>query len=236
VSDAVISLKRSYSWLAYFVNLSHPASHITVLDEHDYFIPVQIALEFYRQGQYELALDWFRTVYKYDEPVDQRKIAFKLTAEESLTVVISRPDDWLSDPLNPHLIAEKRRNAYTRYTILSIKQCLLDYADEKFTLDTSESIAEARLLYQMVLDLCDVDELKQSDEGCDDLIGNLDIKIGDGYWVLNDVLARLRSGRVGPRLHLRCALSPLLGHRSGKYQYSNPSSLDRRPAQWFQLG
>ena len=40
---------------------------------------------------------------------------------------------------NPHLIAATRQNSYTRFTLLAIIHCLLDYADAEFTQDTAES-------------------------------------------------------------------------------------------------
>jgi hypothetical protein len=67
----------------------------------------------------------------------------------------------MRDPLNPHLIASTRLNAYTRFTLLSIVRCLLAYADAEFTRDTTESLPRARTLYRTALELLETKALKQ---------------------------------------------------------------------------
>jgi hypothetical protein len=190
-----IPIKREMSFNIYSSNKNHSTSTLTYLNENDYFVPMQLALQLHQQGQYKEALDWFRTVYHYGWPTAERKIAPMLTHEESLATTYSRPADWLLDPLNPHVIAATRSYAYSRFTILSIIQCLLDYADAEFTLDTPESVPRARTLYLMALDLLDVPDLHQERQECDDLIGELDIKIGDGRWImaLPGLLSQLQS-------------------------------------------
>ena len=71
------------------------------------------------------------------------------------------PAGWLLDPLNPHAIAATRRDAYTRYTVLQIVQCLFAWADSLFTTDTSESDAQARALYLTGLALLGLDIFSQ---------------------------------------------------------------------------
>src|SRR6185295_10059479 len=114
------------------------------LEEAYYFVPVQVALQLQSRGQYVAALDLFRTVYDYSTSDELRKIYPGLKSEGSLATNFKRADDWLRDPLNPHLIAATRKNTYTRFTILSIIRCLLEFADSEFTRDTSESVARAR--------------------------------------------------------------------------------------------
>ena len=116
-------------------------------------VPLYLALRLQDAGEYTAALDWFRTVYDYTVPPGERKVYDGLVREESLTELYQRPDDWLLDPLNPHAIARTRRNAYLRFTLLSIIKCLLDYADAEFTQDTSESVPRARELYMTALQL-----------------------------------------------------------------------------------
>jgi hypothetical protein len=108
-------------------------------------------------------------------PLETRKsqIYYGLAQEENLSEVYQRAPDWLLDPLNPHAIAATRRNTYTRFTILSIVRCLLDFADSEFTQDTAESLPRARSLYSTALELLDAPELKQRLNGCDDIIGRL---------------------------------------------------------------
>ena len=78
------------------------------------------------------ALDWFRSIYDYERPLNSRKIYYGLEMEETLEEGFQRLPDWLLDPINPHAIAGTRPNTYTRFTLLSIIRCLLDYADQEF--------------------------------------------------------------------------------------------------------
>jgi hypothetical protein len=158
-------------------NKEGPRSNLAYLEEAYYFVPVHLALQLQARGHYTEALDWFRTVYDYSMPVDQRKIYYGLKREESLPEVFQRADNWLLDPLDPHSIAETRRNSYTRFTLLSITRCLLAFADSHFTLDTPETVPQARMLYEQVLQLLDTPELIQKLDKCDELIGQLDIEV-----------------------------------------------------------
>ena len=95
------------------------------------------------------------------------------------------------DPLNPHGIADTRKNAYTRYTILAIIQCLIDYADSEFTRDTVESIPRARRLYEKAEELLNSPELIEGSKECDNIMGMLEIDLFDGD--LKPLHARIRN-------------------------------------------
>jgi hypothetical protein len=153
----------------------NPGSNLTYLAEAYYFVPMQLALELQRTGQYLEALDWLRSVFDYSAPKASAKIYYGLTAEDFLSTAYQRAAHWLLDPLNPHSIAATRQDAYTRYTIMAIVRCLLAYADSEFTFDTSESLPRARTLYLTALRLLGLPVLKQQLSGCTDLIGTLDI-------------------------------------------------------------
>src|SRR5262249_50993148 len=70
---------------------------------------------------------------------------------------------------NPHIIARTsraangslvgRKNVYTRFTVMSIVRCMLDYADMEFSRNLVESIARARTLYQTATDLLGLPDL-----------------------------------------------------------------------------
>ncbi|MCB1985019.1 MAG: peptidoglycan-binding protein [Burkholderiales bacterium] len=156
--------------------------NLIYLEEAYYYVPMQLALQLQKQKYYIAALDWFRNVYDYTIPEDSstesRKIYYWLSEEESLKQTFGRYADWLRDPLDPHLIATTRLNAYTRFTLQSIVNCLLDYADTEFTTDTSESIAKARTLYRKALKLLESKELEQDKNACEK-IGELIIDIED---------------------------------------------------------
>ena len=161
-------------------------SNLIYLDEAYYFVPVHLALALQRSGEYLAALNWLRTIYDYTSDVSKRKIYYGLVVEESLANTYARGKEWLLDPLNPHAIAATRRNTYTRFTLLAIIRCLLDYADAEFTQDTAESNPRARRLYLTALELMETPELKQSLNKCDEIIGILDdIPVPDDRWQIN---------------------------------------------------
>jgi hypothetical protein len=127
-----------------------------------YFVPIQVALELQKAGQFEAALDWFRLVYRYDLPLiegsdDARKIFYGLRIEtaQSTQFTYAQIPTWLIDSANPHQIAPTRLYPYTRSTIFLVVQCLLDFADAQFGTETAESMANARLLYLQAQDLLD---------------------------------------------------------------------------------
>jgi len=136
-------------------------SELFYVTEVFYFVPIQIALQLQKSRQYTAALDWFQTVYAYNLPVEQRKIYYGLVLESSIQSSYERVlTTWLLGDLNPHVIATKRKDAYTRFTLLAMVRCFLDFADSEFTNDTGESISRARTLYLSALDLLDLPELQ----------------------------------------------------------------------------
>jgi hypothetical protein len=137
------------------------------LYEAYYFVPMLVALDQQKRGQFESALDWYRTVYDYTQNLaTNRKIFYGLVLEETLANVFDRPIDWLLDPLNPHQIAQTRANAYSRYTVMNIAQCLTAFGDREFTMDTTETVPRARQLYTAALDLLQLNELNVRPNGC----------------------------------------------------------------------
>ncbi|TSJ44731.1 neuraminidase-like domain-containing protein [Fluviicola chungangensis] len=138
-----------------------------VLYEAYYFVPMLIALDQQQRGDYPTALSWYQSVYDYtNNMAHKRKIFYGLVLEESIVNVFDRPADWLLDPLNPHLIAQTRTNAYTKYTLMNIIQCMTAYGDREFTIDTIETVPNARKLYTEVLDLLKVSELNVKPSQC----------------------------------------------------------------------
>jgi len=148
-SDAADTLKAKKSKLFY-------------IREAFYFVPIQIALQLQKSRQYTAALDWFQTVYAYNLPVGERKIYYGLVLESTIKSSYERVlTKWLlGNDLNPHVIAGNRTNAYTRFTLLSLVRCFLDFADSEFTNETDESMSRARTLYLSALELLDLDEVQ----------------------------------------------------------------------------
>jgi hypothetical protein len=184
-----LQARRAEEADAYAANALLPVSLLEYFDEAWYFVPMHVGLQLQRSGDYREALDWFRTVYDYSAPAGQRKIAALLVREQAAGAGFHREPNWawLRDPLNPHRIAKTRSKTYTRFTLLAIIRCLLEYAESEYTRDTPESVPLARLLFESALRLLDDRELVQSySSACDKLIGELEIKYGDEYTGLLD--------------------------------------------------
>ncbi|MBD80524.1 MAG: hypothetical protein CL840_16525 [Crocinitomicaceae bacterium] len=114
-----------------------------------YFLPMLLALKLHENGYFEEALAWYRSVYDYQwKTPAERKIYYGLVLEEFTKKNYSLAADWLLDPMDPHNIAMTRTEAYTSYTITSIVKCLLDWADQQFTIDTVETISLATKYYE----------------------------------------------------------------------------------------
>jgi hypothetical protein len=168
---------------AFALNADATASVRQYLQEAYYFVPLHLALALQAAGNYLAALDCFRTFYDYEAPIgppNQRNIYYGLELDAQLpdVNVYQQTDNWLLDPLDPHLIAVTRRFAYTRFTIMSLVRCFLDYADSEFAQETGETLARARTLYLTAIDLLNLPELQQKLGICDDLIAQLKIEPG----------------------------------------------------------
>jgi Tc toxin complex TcA C-terminal TcB-binding domain/Putative peptidoglycan binding domain/Repeat of unknown function (DUF5648) len=179
LSESERQTRRSLIAYLFDANSAGPQTNLTYLKEAYFFVAIHLALQLQAAGQYIPSLDWFRTIYDYSLPVDQRKVYYGLILEESLSSAYQRNQDWLLDPLNPHTIAEGRSNTYNRFTVQAIIRCLLDFADAEFTRDTAESVPRARTLYLKALELLnDTPELQQKLDTCENLIGELEISVG----------------------------------------------------------
>lgn len=176
-----------------FNNISAPHLAPVYVQELFFFVPLLLALQLQRSGQYLAALDWLQTIYAYNRPLSQRNIYHGLTLEGTIDSQFHRAPDWLLDGLNPHQIVQVRRNAYTRFTIMTLVRCFLEFADSEFTQDTSESIPRARALYVTALDLLDLPEMQREDSDDNPFPPNpvlLSLRL---HADLN--LSKLRSGR-----------------------------------------
>ncbi|HEY9796414.1 MAG TPA: neuraminidase-like domain-containing protein [Leptolyngbyaceae cyanobacterium] len=180
ISAADLQTRKALIEDTYQLNGNAPPSVLVYLHEAYRDVPLHLALQLQRSGYYQEALDWFRLVYDYTQKVEKRKIAYSLVAEEKLEFNFDRAEDWLDDATNPHAIAVTRSNTYTRFTLLSIIRCLLDYADGEFTYDTAESLARARILYNQALELLDSPELNRFLGLCDEFIKKLNIDVVEG--------------------------------------------------------
>jgi len=183
LSETNLQKRRQEIIKAFALNADATASVLQYLREAYYYVPLHLALGLQSAGHYLAALDCFRTVYDYEAQrgsPNQRNIYYGLELDAKLPNVplYQQADGWLLDPLNPHSIAATRHFTYTRFTIMSLVRCLLDFADSEFTQETGESLAQARTLYLTALDLLNLPELQQKLGKCDDLIAELKIEPG----------------------------------------------------------
>jgi hypothetical protein len=124
-----------------------------------WLVPMAVARKLQDSGHYQAALDWYRTVFSFQLPPGQRLIYPGLELESAITSDFGRLPDWLAQPteVNPHLIARRRRRAYTKHTVMSIVECFLSFGDKEFSRNTPDSNARAQTLYQTAADLLNLD-------------------------------------------------------------------------------
>lgn len=137
------------------------------LYESYYFVPMLLAQELQQRGQFTEALAWYRSVYDYTENIAAKRKIFYGLEVESNSNNFTKASNWLLDPLNPHGLAQMRANAYTKYTVRNIIQCIYAYADRLYTLDTIETVPTARKLYNTALDLLKINELALKTNDCE---------------------------------------------------------------------
>jgi hypothetical protein len=160
LTDSQLAARRQ-TILTLFGSITNPFLAPVYLQEIFFYVPLALALQLQKSGQYLAALDWIETFYTDHFAPAERKIYRGLFLEESLGTQYQRnPDNWLQAGLNPHEIVAARANSYTRFTIMTLVRCYLDFADAQFTRDDVESVARARSLYNTALDLLALPEMQ----------------------------------------------------------------------------
>ncbi|MFF2627073.1 LamG-like jellyroll fold domain-containing protein [Kitasatospora griseola] len=120
-----------------------------------YFVPLLLAQGLQASGEYVTALDWLQRVYAYHRPTAERKVCHLLALEQHGPADLTLPPRWTKN-LNPHTVAAGRPNPYTRYTLLALIRCFVDFADSEFA---REETGRARGLYGAALDLLALPDL-----------------------------------------------------------------------------
>lgn len=154
---------------ALFNGITDPNAIPQYLREVFWLVPMALAQRLLDDREYLVALDWYQTVYAFELPLDKRKRYPGLTMEATMPSSYSRTPGWLTEELNPHIIARTstqnqvlvgRKNVYTRFTVMAIVRCFLAYADLEFSRNLTESVTKARTLYETAMDLLSVTELR----------------------------------------------------------------------------
>jgi len=154
--------------------------------EANYLLPLFLARQLSTAGEYDAALDWFRTVYDYTANIDHARYdTFSSVGPAQPNVWpplrpgdgsdVSAPSiEWLVDPMNPHSVAETRAGAHLTFVLFSIVQCLNDAADDAFAEDTARSVANATGLYEQALDLLEREPLTGEETPCESVWSRLE--------------------------------------------------------------
>jgi hypothetical protein len=107
-----------------------------------------------QQGQYTDALSWYELAFPFTDPANLRSIYAEVNGEVDQALVRPTYGDniWTLAPgglLDPFAFADpSRRTApFLRATLLTLIECLVEYADAQYTAETDESLALARQLY-----------------------------------------------------------------------------------------
>ncbi|MCA1702140.1 MAG: hypothetical protein LC808_02265 [Actinobacteria bacterium] len=166
LTDSELGARRDFIRDKLFSGITDPTKAPNYLQEVFFFVPMALALQLQRSGQYLAALDWIETFYTDHLAAGERKIYHGLVLEEKIQTQYQRnPDNWLRVGLNPHEIVTVRASAYTRFTLITLARCYLDFADSEFTRDDGEAVARARALYGTALTLLALPEMQPPGSG-----------------------------------------------------------------------
>jgi hypothetical protein len=143
-----------------FKDIHEPHTEPGFLLEIFWLVPMALALQLQKASHFLTALDWYQTVYAFNLSPQNRKIYPGLKLEESIISRYDRIPEWLLEELNPHIFARQRNNAYTRFTVMSIVRCCLEFADAEFSRGDAEAVARARTLYETAQDLLNLPDVK----------------------------------------------------------------------------
>src|SRR5262249_7562420 len=116
--------------------------HADFAQEAFWVVPMLLAQRLQSAGDYQAALDWYWLVYPYNL-THVVSIYHKTGQETVFPPDLTFPPGW-STALDPFTLVTKRPVPFTRYTLMSIIRCHVDFADAEFTRETDESVAHAR--------------------------------------------------------------------------------------------
>ena len=82
-------------------------------------------------------------MFAYPLPRARRFVYRGLALEQTTQSNYARVPQWLTlvAELNPHFTARQRNGAYARFTLLSIAECFLAFADTEFARNASDANA-----------------------------------------------------------------------------------------------
>jgi hypothetical protein len=130
-------------------------------DEAAYFGHMLVGLELQKVAAFGAALTSYRNVYDTSKPAGNRALAKLLKDEINTAPAPVMDDHWTRTSLDPHVNAAGKKwgNPYTRFTLATIVQCLLAYADSEYAAGTLDSLSNALGLYLTAKELLESPEL-----------------------------------------------------------------------------
>lgn len=155
--SAVDPSQFTMPWIGSMLPFAGP--HGAYMKELFLHTPWLIAQRMNSEGQFESARWWFERIFDPTSPekVDGKNQVWRYLPFRNLTppTVKEMLTDqaaikaYETDPFNPHAIARVRPLAYQKGVVLSYIDNLIDWADARFTEDTTESVNEATMLYML---------------------------------------------------------------------------------------
>ncbi|MFC0541848.1 Tc toxin subunit A-related protein [Kutzneria chonburiensis] len=117
-----------------------------------WLVPLLLAQRLQSAGNFQAALDWYWIVYPYDADAPVFSIYNRIFTETSFRPDLTIRPGWTTKArLDPFALVQDatapRPTPYTRYTLLCVIRCHVDFADAEFGRETDESVANARTLY-----------------------------------------------------------------------------------------
>jgi hypothetical protein len=143
---------------AFFASATDPTKPHLSDDERIYFAPMLLGLELQKAGLYRSALDWYGKIYDLVSRTAQVDL---LKTEKNQAPAPPIDLHWTLNWLDPHTNAKSGNWAdpYTRFTLGTIIQCLLAYADSEYQAAMLDSLGNATQLYLTARDLLTSAEL-----------------------------------------------------------------------------
>jgi hypothetical protein len=131
-----------------------------------FHIPFLIANHLNANQKFKEAKYWYEKIFNpmANEEGNEQNIAernwryaeFRNLKFETLKELLTNEEaikKYEDDPFNPHAIARLRLNAYQKSVVMKYIDNLLDWGDQLFTQDSTESINEATMLYVLAGDI-----------------------------------------------------------------------------------
>lgn len=146
------------------------------VEERYLHFPLLAAWSLNSSGDYANAHDWLLRLYNPFHSPHTEVFPFSRFFRGGF----ERSEEWLGDPLNPHVIARHRSGVYLRNVILLMVKNLLNWADHEFTLNHTESRHRAEELYRLAKQILEAPALANP---CEEGLRTIDFEVGQRFGI-----------------------------------------------------